>query len=166
MPVSDQGVQRNRFQVIPRVLIFIFKDDEVLLLKGSPNKRIWANLYNGIGGHVEQGEPILAAARRELREETGLEVQDLSLCGTVVVDTDENPGIILFIHKGTYQGGQLVASREGSLEWVKLGEIPGKTSVEDLPILVEKIAAFPPGGRPFSGFSRYDSVGKLVLSFT
>jgi 8-oxo-dGTP diphosphatase len=43
MPKSDQGVQTKRYQIIPRVLIFIFDGDRVLLIKGAPNKRLWAN---------------------------------------------------------------------------------------------------------------------------
>jgi predicted NUDIX family phosphoesterase len=56
MPKSDQGVHTKRYQIIPRVLIFIFDGDRVLLIKGAPNKRLWANQYNGIGGHIERGE--------------------------------------------------------------------------------------------------------------
>ena len=96
MPVSDQGVTRDRYMLIPRVLIFIRRGGRVLLIKGVPNKRLWADKYNGVGGHVEPGEDILSAARRELLEETGL-TADLWLCGTVVVETGRNPGIGMYV---------------------------------------------------------------------
>ena len=66
MGVRAQGVSQDRYTVIPRVLIFPFASDgKVLLLKGAPHKRIWAGLWNGIGGHVEAGESIIQAAQRE-----------------------------------------------------------------------------------------------------
>jgi hypothetical protein len=43
MPQTDQGVFHERYMVIPRCLIFVKKENKVLLIKGSPNKRLWAN---------------------------------------------------------------------------------------------------------------------------
>jgi 8-oxo-dGTP diphosphatase len=163
MPISDQGVTRDRYMLIPRVLIFVRREDKVLLIKGAPDKRLWADKYNGVGGHVEPGEDILSAARRELLEETGLTI-DLWLCGTVVVETGRNPGVGIYVFCGESPQGEPRGSIEGNLEWVPYGKIQDLPVVEDLPVLLRRIKKMKKGDEPFSARSHYDN-DKLTVVF-
>jgi len=164
MPVSEQGADFSRYMLIPRVLIFAMRGTSVLLIKGAPTKRLWANKYNGVGGHVEPGEDILSAARRELFEETGL-TADLWLCGTVIVDTGENPGVGIYILTGECPEGLPRASAEGELEWVSFSEVPKLLTVEDVALFLDRIQKMRLGDRPFSARSYYDVEQKLILEF-
>jgi 8-oxo-dGTP diphosphatase len=163
MPVTDQGVSLDRYMFIPRVLIFLTRGRNVLLLKGAPAKRLWAGKYNGVGGHIEPGEDILAAARRELHEETGLSA-NLWLCGTVLVDTGENPGVGMFVFTGECPNGEPVSSPEGVLEWVDFEAVQGLPTVEDLPVLLQRLRQMKRGDAPFAARSFYRN-DRLMVQF-
>ncbi len=165
MPVEEQGAGLKRYRVIPRVLIFIFNQGAVLLIKGAPTKRLWANHYNGIGGHVERGEDILSAARRELLEEAGLAVTQIHLCGTVMVDAEPDSGIGLFVFRGEAPGQAKVHSHEGETEWVPLTDLEKYPLVEDLHVLIPKITHMQPEDAPFAARYYYDEEQKLQIIF-
>jgi 8-oxo-dGTP diphosphatase len=168
MSKADHGVSMKRFLVIPRTLIFITRGNEVLLLKGSPEKRLWANKYNGIGGHIERGEDALNSARRELEEESGLVIPNLWFCGSVIVDVQESTGVSIFIFRGEYCDNSIVvrSSEEGKLDWCKTDDLPYLPLVQDLQILLPVILDMQPEDIPFFARSFYDQKDQLQLIFS
>ncbi len=170
MPVTDQGKLSERYKIVPRTLIFLFQGEKILLLKGSPQKRLWANLYNGVGGHVERGENIYNAAKRELLEETGIITDNLWLCGVTMIDASEQVGVGIFVFKGvldleTTQETKTLVSKEGILEWIPAQEVHRFPLVEDLPVLLPRIIASRRGDPPFSALYTYNGEGKLSATF-
>ncbi len=169
MPKQDQGIdvslKRQRYTVIPRTLIFITRGDQVLLLRGSPQKRIWANKYNGIGGHIEHDEDIYSAALREVREETGFDVEDLRLVGLINIDGDQPTGIMLFVFTAASRSGEPIPSEEGSLEWIDRHQLTQIDLVEDLPTILPRALDLPSNAPPFFAHYHYDDQERLIIQF-
>ena len=170
MPRAEQGVEvslkRNRYIAIPRTLCFITRGrDEVLLLRGAPTKRIWANTYNGIGGHLERDEDILASVAREVREETGLTVEHIALRGVVNVDAGDRVGILVFVFSAEHVSGEPVSSEEGTLEWVRRDQLASLPLVEDLPAIIPRILDAGPHAPPFFARTTYDADDQLIIEF-
>src|SRR5512147_1095199 len=170
MPKSDQGIdvslKRQRFTVVPRTLVFITRGDRVLLLRGSEHKRIWANKYNGSGGHIERDEDIYSAAQREVREETGLEVDDLRLVGLININGDQPTGIMLFVFTAQSQVGDPIPSEEGALEWITRDQLMQIDLVEDLPTILPHALDLPLTAPPFFAHYHYDEQERLVIRVT
>ena len=169
MSKSDQGIEvslsRQRYTVIPRTLVFITRGEQVLLLRGAPTKRIWANRYNGIGGHVERNEDISSAAKREVIEETGLTIDQLRLCGLINVDGNQASGILLFVFTAESPAGEPIASEEGALEWIPRDQLIHFDLVEDLTTILPRVLDLPPNAPPFFVHYSYDDKERLVIRF-
>lgn len=172
MPASDQGRLTGRYTLIPRTLTFLTSGDKILLLKGSTEKPLWANLYNGIGGHLEKGEDALGGALRELREEAGLVLPTLRLSGIIIIDTDQTIGVGLYVFTGecNEQDAERIQNtphtREGILEWIDQKELDRLPLVEDLYKLLPRLLAMKPDEPPLSGRYWYDTSGKLEIVFS
>ena len=168
MGQDEQGVaaSRHRYQVVPRTLCFVRHGDEVLLLKGAPHKRIWANRYNGLGGHVEPGEDLLHSVVREVHEEAGLAVHDVQLAAVVHADAgDPRIGILFFVFTAWARTRDVIESPEGTLEWVPSSALPVEGMAPDLPVILPRILALPAGAPPLFLAYHYDADDQLVIRF-
>lgn len=144
MRPEDQRSTDVRYTVIPRVLIFLTRGEEILLLLGAPDKKLWAGKYNGLGGHIEPGETPYQAAVREVQEEAGLTVAVLTLRAVVHATLPEPPGVIFFVFVGEAPAGEPRPSAEGIPEWVSLSSLYALPLVEDLPQLLPRVLSSGP----------------------
>jgi 8-oxo-dGTP diphosphatase len=143
--------------VTPRTLVFLTKADRILLLRGAPDKRLWARKYNGLGGHIEPGENPYQAARREVYEESGLQVSELALRALIHITLGAKisaesgdwsspgkyalspSGVMLFVFVGRAPEAPLCPSEEGELVWVPRDGVLTLPLVEDLPQLLPRV---------------------------
>lgn len=136
------------------------------MLRGSPDKRIWPDQYNGVGGHVKPDEDVHTSALREIREETGLTVDDLRLRGVINLPTDVSPtGVVLFVFTARARDRDVRGSEEGQPEWIPRDELERLNLVEDLPVLLPRVLSMGPDDPPFFAVYAYDEEDQLVVSF-
>lgn len=114
---------------VASVLVYARRDDQVLLIhrNKAPNLGLWI----APGGKVELDESPMDAAKREMLEETGLQVRDLRWKG-FCTEVSPRPDWqwFLFIYVTDCFDGELTPDlREGALRWVSLPEY-----YHDLPI--------------------------------
>ena len=168
MGANEQGADAvaNRWLTIPRTLCFVLNADDVLLMKRSPHKRVFPNRYNGVGGHMERDEDPLTCARREIAEETGLEVRDVRLCAVYNIDAGEAAGIVLFVFTAQSDRRETVANSEGTLHWVARDAVMELDLVEDLPQLLPRILEMQPCDSPLFVHVSYDADDVIQMRFT
>ncbi|MEO3925873.1 NUDIX domain-containing protein [Micromonosporaceae bacterium B7E4] len=90
--------------------VIVNDEDQVLVIKRRDNGH-----WEPPGGVLELGESILDGLRREVREETGLEIEPERLTG---VYKNMQRGIVALVFRAHVAGGQLRSSEETvQAEW-------------------------------------------------
>ena len=75
------------------------------------------------GGHVELGESFVDAVTREVLEETGLAVSNLTLCGIKNWAGEDGTRYFVTCYKTSTFSGEIKSSDEGEVFWTPLSGI-------------------------------------------
>ncbi len=105
------------------VLAYIEKDDCFLMLlrnkkKNDPNEHKWI----GVGGHIEEGETPEVTLKREIKEETNLDVikyQERGLIHFINSDYQED----MYLFTVSEYSGELSECDEGTLKFIPKSEV-------------------------------------------
>lgn len=164
--MSDSTINntRTRYSLVPRTLVFIRNGDRFLLIHKKKKDSYGFGKLNGVGGHIERGEDPYGSVRREILEETGLKVDRLDMTAILFIDTNESPGIEVFLFGAEYVGGELRGSDEGNLIWMSIDEIRSSSqTLEDLPLLIEICGQHKFGDRPAVLKYSYNETDQLCI---
>lgn len=82
--------------------------------------------YNGLGGKLEPNEDVIAGLKREIREEAGLECEEIRLCGTISwpgfgKHGEDWFGFIFRVER--YRGTPFSENPEGTLSWIPVEQV-------------------------------------------
>lgn len=118
-----QGEKMTDKQIVLVASVSIIKDEEVLMIK--ENKPNVINKWNFPSGHIEMGEDIPYAARREVKEETGLDVELTYTTGVYNFISSSKDQVILFHFVGQVIGGSINLEEDEIIDsaWVKVSEL-------------------------------------------
>ena len=84
-----------------------------------------AGKWIGPGGHLLENETPEECVRREVREETGLELRDLKLRGIITFILPDWGNELTFLYTARTDRTELPECEEGILRWVPMDEVMG-----------------------------------------
>lgn len=126
--------KQAKHQSTTRVSVVVVEGDKILLVKHRKGSRQYWVLP---GGRLEYGETFIDCAVREMKEETGLEIEaEKFIFLSEAIAPDRSRHIINVYLKARVVGGKL-----------QLGDEPVLAGVDYLPLAqLEQITLFPPIG--------------------
>ena len=89
------------------------------------------------GGHVEPGESFVDSVIREVKEETGLMISNLQLCGVKQFPTSNGARYVVFLYKTNCFSGDIKSSQEGEIRWVSLEEMSQMKLADSMDLMLQ-----------------------------
>ena len=89
------------------------------------------------GGHVEEGESLLESVVREMKEETGLTIENPKICGFKDWIQEDGTRYIVLLYKTHKFTGELKSSDEGRVFWIDRADIDRVNLIWNMKELLE-----------------------------
>lgn len=117
----DSCGHRSYPRISPCIIVAIYRDDEILLAKGVRHRE--SNMYSTLAGFVESGESLEEAVHREVYEEVGVRVSDLSYFGS---QPWPFPHSLMVGYLAKYESGEirLQENEIDDAQWFSLDALP------------------------------------------
>ena len=140
------------------VLTVLRHGSAMLLLRRAKQDELQGK-YVPIGGHVDPFEAPREAAIREVREETGLVVEEVTFRGVLVETSPTRYNWVTFIYSAEVPRIAPPPCPEGTLEWVEAAALPGLPTPETDAHIYALLAA----GQPFVLDAVYDADVRMQM---
>ena len=133
----------NGVKPVAAVSVCVVRNGQVLLAQRA-NPRAYG-LWSLPGGHIEYGEPVRAAALRELKEETTIDAEIVRLLDCVDVIHRSAEGIItthyvLSVFGARWLSGKATASSDAkAIAWVNPGDLEQYKMTPGTPELIRRV---------------------------
>lgn len=90
------------------------------------------------GGHVEPRESFVDSVIREVKEETGLDIANVQLCGIKQwTAKDDSYRYVVLLYKTNTYSGELKSSEEGDVFWIHRDELENYVMPDGFEAMVE-----------------------------
>ena len=157
VPNIKSNVKRDMKKIL--TLCIIYEHPRVLL--GMKKRGYGEGKWNGFGGKVEKEETIEEAAKREMREEAGIEISKMNKLGIVEFESQGDSEILeVHIFRAKKFKGVPVESEEMKPRWFHVDEIPFDQMWSDdkhwFPLFLEE--------KRFKGKFLFNKSGEIVNS--
>ncbi|TCO79965.1 NAD(+) diphosphatase [Marinisporobacter balticus] len=110
----------NYPRICPAIIVAIVKDNQLLLAQGT---RFTSPFYSVLAGFVEPGENLEACVKREVLEEVGIKVKNISYFGS---QPWPFPNSLMVAFTAEYDGGEIVIDETEIKDagWFKASMLP------------------------------------------
>lgn len=143
--------------VIEGTLCWIFKNGKALMQLAK--RGISEGKWNAVGGKVEHGETRLECVKREVLEETGLAIEELTYHGKLRFFYGEKTWVTHIFSTDKFTGELKESESDGKLEWFSLDALPFDKMWQDdahwVPLLLD--------GKRFDGEFFFSEDGSELL---
>lgn len=105
--------------MILATLCYVKRDGRTLMIyRNKKANDIHKDKWDGLGGKFEAGETPEECVCREILEESGLTIQNPRWHGLLLFTNFKGNDWYVFVYTATDFTGELIDSREGTLEWI------------------------------------------------
>lgn len=132
----------NVLELVVCANVFIRKDSKYLLMKRSPDKKYAPNRIHPFGGKLDPNENPYVGAVREIKEEIGVNINNLKLEAVILELTDEKDlpvNWLIFHFSADYENGEVKTTEEGEVVYLSGDEVKNSDLFPSVKSVIDNI---------------------------